>query len=661
MRTHLDINNLPDFRNAVITIGSFDGLHAGHQKIIDRIKNLAKSHDGESVVVTFHPHPRSIVYPKANDLRLLTDLKEKLRLLEASGVDHTVVVPFSIEFSQQTPQEYVERFLIKSFNPRYIVIGYDHRFGLNRNGDLAFLRQYEQAGKLEIIEIEKQEIASIAISSTKVREAISGGDIIKANQLLGHFYSLSGKVIHGKKIGTTINFPTANLEISEPKKHIPSEGVYAVIAHIEGLSLNGMMYIGTKGDNVGKPKEIEVHLFDFDQNIYGAEMLVEIVDFVRDNQKFDSLDLLKAQLEKDKFRSSEIIKSHFHNHTNTALVNIAILNYNGQSFLESYLPFLEEQDTTNNVVTVIDNKSTDDSIEYLQEWHPEINLISLDKNHGFADGYNQGIRQINEKYTLLLNSDVKVSKGWLEPLIAVMEQDPNIVSCQPKIRSIEKPEDFEYAGAAGGFMDAWGYPLCQGRLLDTIEKDTEQYEEVKEVFWTSGAAMIVRTELFKSLGGFDADYFAHQEEIDFCWRAKNAGYKCMYQPASVVYHLGGGTLNYGNSRKVYLNFRNNLNTILKNENGVKLLWLFPWRLILDGLAGIQFLVKGNVTSTVAILKAHLSVYGSFFETLRKRKHNKSYIKNSELIPNPKTGRLKKSLIWNYYILGKKTFKDLNIG
>jgi riboflavin kinase/FMN adenylyltransferase len=658
VKIHHDIRRLPEIKNAVITIGSFDGFHAGHKKLTDRINRLASETGGESIVITFDPHPRSIIYPKANDLKLLTDLKEKLRLLEKAKVDHVVVVPFSIEFSQQSPQEYVENFILKSFNPRYIVIGYDHRFGLNRIGDLSFLKKYEKEGELEVVEILKQEQDNIAISSTKIREAIIDGDILKANKYLGHFYSIRGRVIHGKKIGSSIDFPTANLRITEDKKLLPAEGVYAVIAYLEETSLEGMMYIG---QNKKKPGwvDIEVNLFDFHQDIYEEHMLVEIVDFVRDNEKFESLPLLKAQLEKDKVRCREILASNVsHNNGAQTGVNVAILNYNGLNFLESYLPFLSTSETNNTTISVIDNNSSDESVAYLKEWHPEVELIKLDKNYGFAEGYNKGIKHIDQKYTILLNSDVKVSDGWIEPLVTMMESDPSIIACQPKIRSLENPEYFEYAGAAGGFMDSWAYPFCKGRILENLERDNGQYEEAGEIFWTSGAAMIVRTELFKELGGFDGDYFAHQEEIDFCWRAKNMGYKCMYEPASIVYHLGGGTLDYGNSRKVFLNFRNNLITILKNERRQKLLWLFPWRLILDGLAGIQFLFKGQWKSAVAIIKAHLAVYGKWSSTWRKRKDLKSEIKNSTMPPNGKIGRVNKSIIWNYYVKGNKTYKEI---
>lgn len=658
MKIHHDIHNLPSFKNAVITIGSFDGLHIGHQKIINQLKELATVVDGESVIVTFHPHPRSIIYPNSDDLRLLTDLKEKLRLLRSAGADHVVVVPFSIEFSQQSPEEYVESFLLRTFKPRYIVIGYDHKFGLNRIGDFAFLKNYEVPGQLDIVKIEKQEVENIAISSSKIRKAIVDGDILTANKFLGHNYTLRGKVIHGKKIGTTIDFPTANLSIFEEKKLLPSEGVYAVIAHLEELNLKGMMHIGP---NKERPEwtNIEVHLFDFGQNIYEEEMLVEIVDYVRENQEFESLDLLKLQLNQDKIRCSEILQLVKSEEKNSkALVNVAILNYNGLSYLESFLPYLCDSPEESYVVSVIDNNSSDESTNYLKEWHPEVHQINLKKNYGFAEGYNQGLKTINNKYTIFLNSDVKVTENWVEPLTALMETDPYIIACQPKILSLENPEMFEYAGAGGGYMDKLGYPFCRGRIMDHIEQDNGQYDEIQEVFWTSGAAMIIRTDLFKSLGGFDKDYFAHQEEIDFCWRAKNAGYKCMYQPESVVYHLGGGTLDYGNEKKIFLNFRNNLSTILKNEKGSKLLWLFPLRLILDGVAGFRFLLQGKWKSTLAIVKAHFAIYGSIGDIRRKRKRMNELIRATELIPNAKNGRMAISLIWKHFVLGKKTFKDL---
>jgi len=235
MRIFRDIQALPEFNNAVITIGSFDGVHIGHQKIIKRLKHLAKEIDGESVIITFDPHPRKIIYPKDDSLQLLTTLEEKIDLCESFGVDNLVIVPFSIEFSQQLPREYVEKFLIGAFSPKYIVIGYDHRFGLNRKGDINLLQEYQEEHDFEVVQIKKQELEDITISSTKIRNALLKGDIENANHFLNHRYKLSGIVSHGDKIGKTIGYPTANISIEEPSKLIPLNGVYAAYCNISNL------------------------------------------------------------------------------------------------------------------------------------------------------------------------------------------------------------------------------------------------------------------------------------------------------------------------------------------------------------------------------------------------------------------------------------------
>jgi GT2 family glycosyltransferase len=240
-----------------------------------------------------------------------------------------------------------------------------------------------------------------------------------------------------------------------------------------------------------------------------------------------------------------------------------------------------------------------------------------------------------------------------------MEADPAIGVCQPKVLAFNDKKVFEHAGACGGMMDHWGYPFCRGRIFDTVEKDTGQYDQVEEIFWASGAAMFIRADLFHKLGGFDEDYYAHHEEIDLCWRIKRAGYKVMVQPKSVVYHLGGGTLDYQNPQKTYLNFRNSLFNIVKNEPPAKLYWLIPLRLILDGLAGFLFLLKGQFTNISAILKAHFSFYKSYSKYVKKRAFYDDLIeKNSISIQPNKQGVFKGSIIWNYYVLRKKYFKNL---
>lgn len=254
-------------------------------------------------------------------------------------------------------------------------------------------------------------------------------------------------------------------------------------------------------------------------------------------------------------------------------ISVVILNWNGRHFLERFLPSLMAFTPRDYAeVVVADNGSTDDSIVFLKKFFPEVRLILLDRNYGFTGGYNRALAQLESDYFVLLNSDVEVTQGWLVPLVDLMESDENIAAVMPKIRSYDRREYFEYAGACGGLIDIFGFPYCRGRILNRIERDKGQYDTSVEIFWASGAAMFVRAELYKRFGGLDESYFAHMEEIDLCWRFKNAGYKIMVEPASVVYHVGGGTLPNESPRKLYLNFRNNLSTLYKNLPGMR---LFP--------------------------------------------------------------------------------------
>lgn len=259
---------------------------------------------------------------------------------------------------------------------------------------------------------------------------------------------------------------------------------------------------------------------------------------------------------------------------------------------------------------------------------------------------------------MLLNSDVEVTSDWLEPIIELMEQDKTIAACQPKVLAYHRKNTFEYAGAAGGFMDVLGYPFCRGRIMDNCEEDQGQYNSMEEIFWATGAAMVIRSELYHAVGGLDADYFAHMEEIDLCWRLKKAGYKIVVQPASVVYHVGGGTLTYQSPRKTYLNFRNSLATIFKNESVGKLTWLIPTRLVLDGVAGLQFLMKGEIAHTWHIIKAHFSFYGSLPSLFKKRKQYQQLIEKSRIGPERKIGQIRGSMIWKYYLQRKKTYGEV---
>ena len=296
-------------------------------------------------------------------------------------------------------------------------------------------------------------------------------------------------------------------------------------------------------------------------------------------------------------------------------------------------------------------------------------MIDLVHNYGFAKGYNEALkhpklatRQQDDEfgfdYYVLLNSDCRVSPHWLKPMIDMMEKDKTIAAAQPKILSYTKKRKFEYAGASGGWMDTLGYPLSRGRIFDTVEKDRKQYDDEAEIFWASGAALFVKADLYHRFGGFDEGHWAHMEEIDLCWRFKRAGYRIMVQPNAVARHVGGGTMDYLNPRKTYLNFRNSLYTIFKNEKASKLLWLIPARLLLDGVAAMMFLVKGQFKHIRAILKAHFTFYGNIFHLLNKRKKYTQIVEKERIGPANTVGIFKGSIVWKYYIKGKKYFSDL---
>lgn len=663
MGVFYDLTDLPSFRNAVVTIGSFDGVHCGHQKILERVNNLARAVNGESVVITFHPHPRQVIYPQDDSLRLLTTTEEKLYLLEKYGVDNVIVVPFTVEFSQISADEYIEKFLVEKFHPKYIVIGYDHRFGLNRQGDIHFLRWHAEKHDYEVIEIEQQEVDDVAVSSTKIRKALEGSDVKTASQLLGHYYTLNGTVVHGQKIGNTIGFPTANVEISEREKLIPPEGIYAVRVTHEGKRYGGMLYIGTRP--VLKQyhnKTIEVNIFDFNQNIYGDDIQLELVDFMRGDMPFTGLDALKEQLGKDRNNAQLLLRTTSQQaQTTKTQTAVVILNYNGKKYLQQFLPIVLANSNGAEVI-IADNGSTDDSVAYLEKFYPEIRLLISNINHGFAGGYNvalKGLASENWKYYVLLNSDVEVGENWLEPLLARMEQDETVAACQPKILSFLQKSHFEYAGAAGGWLDALGYPFCRGRIFAINESDEGQYDTAQEIFWSTGAAMMVRAKLYHALDGFDADYFAHLEEIDLCWRLKRAGYKIMAEPKSVVFHVGGGTLAYNTPFKTYLNFRNSLYTLLKNEPTQRLWWLLPLRLLLDGVAGALFLTEGKFEHFRSIIRAHWTFFPNFKRTLQKKKAIQEKIENIRIGDSRVwEGRFRGNIVWRYYLLGTKRFRDL---
>lgn len=331
-------------------------------------------------------------------------------------------------------------------------------------------------------------------------------------------------------------------------------------------------------------------------------------------------------------------------------VAVVILNWNGKRYLEKYLPSVLETEYANLNITVADNASTDDSVEYLKLHFPSVSLLLLDKNYGFAEGYNRALESISADYFVLLNSDVDVTPGWIEPVIELMESDAAIAACQPKILSERNRLFFEYAGASGGWIDKYGYPFCRGRVFDTCEEDHGQYNDVSEVFWASGACLFVRSEVFRKLGGLDPYFFAHQEEIDFCWRLKNAGYKVYVQPASVVYHLGGGSLEMGSARKIFLNFRNNLIMLYKNLHPKERLIKILIRMVLDGMSSLHYLIKGNIGQAYAVLKAHLA----FYRWLIFEKRNEGSKKRLAGL----TGVYQGSIVKEYFLKSKKSFSKI---
>jgi GT2 family glycosyltransferase len=333
---------------------------------------------------------------------------------------------------------------------------------------------------------------------------------------------------------------------------------------------------------------------------------------------------------------------------------IVILNWNGQQMFDTFLPsVIEHSNPETAEIFVADNGSTDKSVEYLLKNFPSVKIIQLERNYGFAEGYNQALKQVFADYFVLLNSDVKVSPGWLESCVKQFEQDKKIAAIQPKILSYNKPDEFEYAGAAGGFIDRYGYPFCRGRILNRVEKDSRQYNQPSPIFWASGACMFISSSAFREAGGLDGDFWAHMEEIDLCWRLKNSGYKIVYQPESVVYHLGGGTLSYGSPRKVYLNFRNNLWMLFKNLPKHQFKRIFLARMILDGVAAVKFILGFNFREFWAVVKAHFAFYKNLCKLIEKRKQVQKSV-----IVKEHNEVYRKSIMWKFFLEKKRRFCDL---
>jgi len=329
---------------------------------------------------------------------------------------------------------------------------------------------------------------------------------------------------------------------------------------------------------------------------------------------------------------------------------VVILNWNGRKYLEQFLPPLIQYSSVEAEIIVADNASNDDSITFLEMNFPSIRIIRNPSNEGFARGYNLALKQVEADYYILLNSDIEVTPDWIHPVIGMMEKDPSIAACQPKIRSYIDRSKFEYAGAAGGFIDKYGYPFCRGRMFQSLEEDLGQYDDAIEIFWATGACMFVRADLFHQTGGLDEDFFAHMEEIDLCWRLKNLGYKIMYCPQSVVYHIGGGTLPKISWRKTYYNFRNNFSLLYKNLPDNLVTEVFAKRFILDGIAALKFLFTAGFKDFWAIYKAHIS----FYSTLSKTKAKRKLLKHA---PLHKVYR--KNIVFEYFLRNKKKFTDLD--
>ena len=332
-------------------------------------------------------------------------------------------------------------------------------------------------------------------------------------------------------------------------------------------------------------------------------------------------------------------------------VAVVILNYNGKKFLEEFLPNVIANTNADMAdVIVADNASTDGSKEFMREHFPAIRLIDNGSNGGFATGYNLALRQIEAEYFVLLNSDIEVTPGWIEPVVELMDAHPEIAACQPKILSYCERNKFEYAGAAGGFIDRYGYPFCRGRVFQTLEEDRGQYDDVCEVFWATGACLFVRADLYLKHGGLDDSFFAHMEEIDFCWRMKNLGYKIFCCPQSTVYHIGGGTLPKSSSRKTYLNFRNNLSLLYKNLPQSRVFWVISYRIVLDWVAAFKFLCGGGLKDFWAVARAHADFYRRMHSIRQMRK----------TLHNHEVGQMyQRNIVFENYLRGRKTFSSLD--
>lgn len=331
---------------------------------------------------------------------------------------------------------------------------------------------------------------------------------------------------------------------------------------------------------------------------------------------------------------------------------VVILNWNTRNFLELFLPDVIKHSSTDADIFVVDNASTDDSVNFIEYYYPSVKIIRNSENEGFAGGYNKALSQINAEYFVLLNSDVEVTENWLSPMIELMDKKSEVGACQPKILSFNSKNFFEYAGGAGGYIDKYGYPFCRGRIFNTLEKDNLQYNDTRPVFWATGACMIIRSSVYKKLGGFDPVFFAHMEEIDLCWRMHLAGFSVYYCALSIVFHIGGGTLHKSNPKKTFLNFRNNLLMIYKNAESSEIKSILSVRFILDVIASIKFLFSGSLADFKAVWAARRA-----FNTL-KSQYQRPFSTTKPV--SSKTGFFiyPKSILWDYYICRRKKFSSL---
>jgi len=327
-------------------------------------------------------------------------------------------------------------------------------------------------------------------------------------------------------------------------------------------------------------------------------------------------------------------------------VSIVILNWNGKHFLERFLPSIIKYSTDPDTEIIIaDNGSTDDSVAFTQKKYPDIRIIKLDRNYGFAEGYNRAFEFIDSRYAVILNSDVEVTENWLQPMVRFLDDHPDAAACMPKLRWLDYPEQFEYAGAAGGFIDILGFPFCRGRVFQTLEKDNGQYDHITNIFWSSGACTVIRTEIYKKLGGFDNNFFAHMEEIDLCWRIKNSGYNIYCVPQSVIYHMGGGSLPKDNPHKTYLNYRNNYSLLLKNLPILYIISVFLFRFFLDIVQLIRFFFESKPKHAMAVCKAFFHFLFKIPACIAFRLKSKAHRKiHKEMYLG--------SIAWRYFVLKK---------